>query len=82
MQEGKYPEADRWHARLAPYMAWFHGEFWKAKRFAFAPAVIKASMEYVGLYGGPVRPPFRMLNEEEKKELWSIMEQMGVKKAG
>ena len=30
MEEGRYAEADRWHARFAPYMAWHHGEHWKS----------------------------------------------------
>jgi len=83
MQEGKYAEADRWHARLAPYMAMFQGEFWTdKKRRAFHGAdIVKASMEYVGLYGGPLRPPFRELSQEEKRELWSLLDQMGVTKA-
>ena len=80
MDEGKYQEADRWHARLTPYMAWFHGEFWKASRFFHGSAVLKATLEYVGLYGGPLRPPFRAMNAQEKKELHAVMEQIGVKK--
>ena len=61
MEEGQYAEADRWHARLAPYMAWHHGEHWESQRYVFDAAVVKASLEYVGLHGGPVRPPFRAL---------------------
>jgi len=80
LEEGKYQEADRWHARLAPYMAWFHGEFWKASRFFHGSAVLKATLEYVGLYGGPLRPPFRAMNAQEKRELHAVMEQIGVKK--
>ena len=80
MEEGKYQEADRWHARLAPYMSWFHGEFWRASRFFHGSAVLKATLEYVGLYGGPLRPPFRAMNAQEKRELHAIMEKIGVKK--
>jgi len=82
MEEGKYAEADRMHARLAPYMALAHGEFWESKKFFLAAAKIKASMEYVGLYGGPVRPPFRSMNEQEKRELFAIMKHMDVKPNG
>ena len=82
IEEGRHDEADHMHARLSPYMAWFDGEFSSSGRFASQAAVIKASMEYVGLYGGPVRPPFRVLNPDEKQELWATMDQMGVKKAG
>ena len=48
MERGRYAEADRWHARLAPYMAWHHGEHWKSGRYVFDAAVVKASLEYVG----------------------------------
>ena len=34
----------------------------------------------MGLYGGPLRPPFRAMNAQEKKELHAVMEQIGVKK--
>lgn len=82
LQAKKYEEADRWHARLAPYFTWFHGEFWRSRRFFLPSAVIKASMEYVGLYGGPVRPPFKEMPLEAKKELWALMDEMGVRKNG
>jgi dihydrodipicolinate synthase/N-acetylneuraminate lyase len=81
IEQGKFQEADRMHARLGPYMAWFDGEFSTTGRFASQAAVIKASMEYVGLYGGRVRPPFRTLNEDEKHELWATMDRIGVRKA-
>ena len=76
----KYKEADKEHARITPYMAKFHGEFWKASKYWHNAAIIKASLEYVGLTGGPVRPPFRELNKEEKNELFNIMSDMDVKK--
>jgi dihydrodipicolinate synthase/N-acetylneuraminate lyase len=80
MEEGKYAQADHWHARLAPYMAMFHGAYGDADRVFHAAALTKASLEYVGLYGGPLRPPHRAMNSQEKKGLWAIMDQMGVKK--
>lgn len=82
IQKKQYAEADKWHTRLAPYFAWFQGEFWRSQRFFHASALIKASMEYVDLYGGPLRPPFRALNAAEKKDLWAMMEKMGVRKTG
>ena len=80
LEDGKYKEADKEHARITPYMAKFHGEFWKASKYWHNAAIIKASLEYVGLTGGPVRPPFRELNKEEKNELFNIMSDMDVKK--
>ena len=80
MERGRYAEADRWHARLAPYMAWHHGEHWKSGRYVFDAAVVKASLEYVGLHGGPVRPPFRALDAGEKAELWETIEGIGLER--
>ena len=80
MEQGKYQEADRWHARIAPYMDWFAGEFFKAPRFFHSAAIIKASLEYVGLYGGPLRPPFRAMNAAEKRDLHAVMDKIGVTK--
>ena len=37
-------------------------------------------MEYVGLYAGPLRPPFRAVNAEERKEVYAILDAMEVKR--
>ena len=79
MEEGRYPEADRHHARMARYMDWFSGEGFGTSRFFSQAALVKASLEYVGLYGGPLRPPFRALSPTEKDELYATMDKMGVK---
>jgi hypothetical protein len=63
-------------------MAWFGGEFWNARRFFLHTAIIKASLEYVGLYGGPVRPPFKEMPPDAKQELWALLKQIGVTKIG
>ena len=81
MEEGMYAEADRWHARLIPYMNLFHGEYWTAPRYFHHAAIVKASLEYVGLYGGPLRPPFRAMDQAAKNELFAIMDQVGVQKS-
>ena len=80
MEQGRYAEADRWHARLAPYMAMHHGEFWRAPRYLHHAAIVKASLEYTGLHGGPLRPPFRAMNAQEKEELYAIMDGIGAKR--
>ena len=80
MERGEYAEADRWHARLAPYLSWFTGESWTAPRFFHQAAVVKASLEYAGLHGGPLRPPFRAMNAAEKAELHAVMDELGVKR--
>ena len=53
---------------------------WPLPNIAAVP-IIKASLEYVGLYGGPLRPPFRAMNTGEKAELHAITEEIGVMKA-
>ena len=80
MEEGKYTEAEQWHARIAPYMALFHGEFNKGARVLHQAALVKASMEYVGLYAGPLRPPFRAVSTEERKEVYAILDALEVKR--
>ena len=79
MEQGRYPEADGWHARMAQYMAWFSGEAFRADRFVSQTALVKASLEYVGLYGGPLRPPFRAMSPTEMEELYATMDKMSVK---
>ncbi len=36
---------------------------------------LKAAMDYLGYYGGPLRLPFQPLKEEQKKELYGIIDQ-------
>lgn len=79
MEEGRYQEADRHHARMAQYMDWFSSEGFGTGQLFSQAAVVKASLEYVGLYGGPVRPPFRALSATEKDELYATMDEMGVR---
>ena len=77
LEENDYAAADRLHARLAQYMDWFggsHGYFHHA-------ALVKASLEHVGLYGGPLRPPFRSMPDEAKVELFALLDELGVSKA-
>jgi hypothetical protein len=46
--------------------------------YFFGAAVIKATFEFVGLYGGPVRPPFHELTAAQRAELAGILEALGV----
>lgn len=39
--------------------------------------VVKCSLEYAGLEGGHVRPPFRELTDAEKKPLFDILSEIG-----
>ncbi len=79
MESGAYAEADRWHSRITPYMHFHQGEEFEGSSQFFAASLIKSCMEYVGLYGGPVRPPFRALTPRQKDQLFRVLDDMGVK---
>jgi hypothetical protein len=62
-------------------MAFHTGEFTKGPRYFHDSAIIKASLEYVGLHGGPLRPPFRAMSPSDKDELHGVMERIGAQGA-
>jgi len=76
LEQRKYEEADKWHAKLIPLRGFrsMGGEAF------FDTSIQKAALEYVGLYGGPERPPFIELTKEQKKKLFGILEAIGVPK--
>ncbi len=76
LEQRKYEEADKWHAKLIPLRG-FQGMGGEA---FFDTAVQKATLEYAGLYGGPVRLPFIELTKEQKKKLFGVLKGMGVPK--
>ncbi len=76
LEQGKYQEADKWHAKLGPFWEFARGE----GGTLFPASVFKAALEYVGLYGGPVRPPFIELTKEQKNKLFGVLEAIGVPK--
>lgn len=80
LEARRYQEADAWHARLAPYMRYFAGDEFQGDYYYFNASTIKASQEYVGLYGGPVRPPFKELTIEQKEVIWRLLDKIGVKR--
>lgn len=76
LQQHKYVEADKLHAKLDPFWNFFHGSG------AFGASVLKAALEYRGQYGGPVRAPFLDLTKEQKNGLFSTLEGIGVPRTG
>ncbi len=80
LEQGKYEEAAKWHTKIDPYVEFRQGVAEADKGAYFDAKVIKAGLEYVGLYGGPVRPPFIELTKEQKKKLFGVLEAMGVPK--
>ena len=89
LEERKYGEAEKLHGKLGPFWQffWHGGGLLKGEEFSgggegayFGASVLKAALECVGLYGGPVRPPFAGLTPKQKTELLRILEKAGVKK--
>ncbi|HLJ61898.1 MAG TPA: dihydrodipicolinate synthase family protein [bacterium] len=74
LQAGKYLEAERYHSRLYPFVARFHrGAETDTHGGLSSKTVLKAALEYVGLTGGTVRPPFRGLNQAERDEVFRFL---------
>lgn len=44
-------------------------------------AVVKVGMDHIGLAGGPVRPPLRTPNDEQRKKVVEIIRELGVRRA-
>ena len=79
LEAGKYLEAERYHSRLYPFQARFHhGAEPEANEGFSATTVLKTALEYVGLAGGPVRPPFRRLSTAERNEVFALLHAAGV----
>jgi 4-hydroxy-tetrahydrodipicolinate synthase len=75
LQAGKYLEAERYHSRLYPFVARFHrGAETDTRGGLSSKTVLKAALEYVGLTGGTVRPPFRGLNKAERDEVFRFLD--------
>jgi 4-hydroxy-2-oxoglutarate aldolase len=39
---------------------------------------LKAALDLIGLYGGPVRPPLYPLDNDQKKEVESVLKRAGI----
>lgn len=69
-REGRHAEAAALQLRMIPANA--------AVTAGFGIAGLKAAMDMVGLYGGPVRGPLRPLNEQQQANLRSILTTAGI----
>ncbi len=78
LEQRKYEEAAKWHDKMGPLSEFIEGEY--DAEIGGGASVSKAMLEYVGLYGGPVRPPFIELTKEQKKKLFGVLEAIGVPK--
>ncbi|MCE7988604.1 MAG: dihydrodipicolinate synthase family protein [Caldilinea sp. CFX5] len=79
LEAQRYHEADQWQARLHPYLRYFSAAAPAGEPAYFVAALIKATLDYVGLTGGYIRPPFRPLTAKQRDELYNVLDQIGVK---
>jgi len=75
LEQGKYEEATKWYDKINPL--W---EFVSSEGPFLEASVAKAVLEYRGLHGGPVRPPFMGLTKEQKKKFFGVLEAIGIPK--
>ncbi len=78
LEQRKYEEADKWHSKMSPFLELRRSE--DPEGIGGGGRYIKTALEYVGLYGGPQRPPFIGLTKEQKKKIFGILEAIGVPK--
>ncbi|MHB1417781.1 MAG: dihydrodipicolinate synthase family protein, partial [Chloroflexota bacterium] len=69
-REGKHAEARDLQLRLIPANT--------AVTSGFGIGGLKAALDMVGMYGGPVRGPLQPVNEEQRAKLRSILQTAGV----
>jgi 4-hydroxy-tetrahydrodipicolinate synthase len=79
LEAGDYKAAQLHRHRMAPLFQFVMDNPATTTAYSWV-TVIKAALEYVGLEGGPVRPPFRALNAEEKKTVFDLLAKLGVPK--
>ena len=77
LEAGSYREAEIHRTKIAPLLQLVGNPPPGTSAFSWI-SVIKAALEYVGLTGGPLRPPFRALNAAEKAEVFRALEAAGV----
>lgn len=81
LEAGAYREAQLIRAKIAFPLTQFFSERPDTKTAFSWVTVLKAALEYVGLTGGVVRPPFRALNASEKSELFKVLDAIGLPRA-
>jgi dihydrodipicolinate synthase/N-acetylneuraminate lyase len=80
LEAGNYREAQLEHARMNPVLEFTAAH--PAQSTAFSPnTILKAALDYVGLHGGVLRPPFRALDDGERAKLYELLDGLGVPSA-
>jgi len=81
LEAGDYKAAELHRARVAPLFQFVLDNPATTSAYSWI-SVLKAALEYIGLEGGPVRPPFRALDADEKKKVFDLLERIGVPRKG
>jgi dihydrodipicolinate synthase/N-acetylneuraminate lyase len=79
LEQGDYKAAQLHRHRMAPLFQFVFDNPSTSTAYSWI-TIIKAALEYIGLEGGPVRPPFRELNASEKQRVFDLLESLGVPK--
>lgn len=79
LEKGDYKAAQLHRHRLAPLFQFVMDNPATTSAYSWI-TVLKAALEYVGLEGGPVRPPFRALNQAEKAKLFDLLAKLELPK--
>ncbi len=75
LEAGKYKEAELLGARFAPFLhRYLTGDEFGGDFVFHDGATTKAMLEYAGLHGGPVRAPFRALTQQEKQDMFAMLD--------
>lgn len=75
LESGRYKEAEVLGARFSEFLhRYMTGDEFGGDFVFHDGATAKAMLEYAGLHGGPVRPPFRALNQKEKSDLFAMLD--------
>jgi len=80
LEAGAYRDAEIRRSRIAPLIQFVQDHPTTNSAYSWV-SVLKAALEYVGLAGGVLRPPFRALNEAEKAEIFTLLDSIGVPSA-
>lgn len=69
-------QSGQWDKARARYYRW--KPIWDLARKYGQPAFVKAALDLVGLTGGAVRAPFQTLGDDARKEIKTVLKQLGI----
>ena len=83
LEEGRYKEAEMLGSRFAGFLhRYLTGDEFGGDFVFHDGATCKAMLEYAGLNGGPVRPPFSALTAQEKTDMFTMLDEIDKDKNG